>query len=275
MRKINRDFIKLQFFQIFAITEKNLNLRLRFKFQIIISLIRPIISIAMPLIVLGRFFDLNTEFGPWNESNYMVFQFLAYQIFLIWSLLNEFPTQMVREKYWKTIKALIIAPFNRYNLLFGIFLSHMILISIPLCVFFILSYIIFPISFITVLSVITLLFLLALIFSGIGLFLGVFAISKENLWKILGFAFSIVMWLSCITYPYDIFPELVQQVINLNPFYYLFDILRNTWIEDNIILSILTHPFNFLVLICLATVLPIISVYVFNTVYKKFGVEGY
>lgn len=275
MRKINRDFIKLQFFQIFAITEKNLNLRLRFKFQIIISFIRPIIGIAMPLIVLGRFFDLNTEFGPWNESNYMVFQFLAYQIFLIWNLLNEFPTQMVREKYWKTIQALIIAPFNRYNLLFGIFLSHMILISIPLCVFFILSYIIFPISFLTALSVVTILFLLALIFSAIGLFLGVFAISKENLWKILGFSFSIVMWLSCITYPYDIFPELVQQVINLNPLYYVFDILRNTWIEDNIILTILTHPFNFLILICLATVLPIISVYIFNTVYKKFGIVGY
>ena len=83
MRRINRDFIKLQFIQIFAITEKNLKLRLRFKYQIIISFIRPIISILMPLIILGQFFELNAEFGSWNENTYLVFQFIAYQIFLI------------------------------------------------------------------------------------------------------------------------------------------------------------------------------------------------
>ena len=275
MRRINRDFIKLQFIQIFAITEKNLKLRLRFKYQIIISFIRPIISILMPLIILGQFFELNAEFGSWNENTYLVFQFIAYQIFLIKNLVNEFPTQIVREKYWKTIQSLIIAPLNRYNLLLGIFLPHMILISIPMVVFFIICYIVYPISLLTVLSVILIFFLIALIFSAIGLFLGVFAITNENIWKILGFILNFIILLSCITYPYEIFPSFIQQIINLNPLYYLFDLLRFVWIEDHLLISILTHPIDIMILFTLAIALPLISVYIFNTVYQKYGIVGY
>ena len=271
----NRQFIRRQALQIFALVEKNLRLSLRFKFNVVISFLMPIITIAMPLIILGKFFTLNTEFGPWNESNYMVFQFMAYQILIIKALINAFPAEFLREKYWKTIPAIIIAPLNRYNLLFGIFFSHIILISIPLIIFFVLCWIVFPISFLTIISIILLLLFIALIFSSIGLIIGAFAISNENIWKILGFGISMVFWLSCLTYPFEIFPSEIQLLINLNPLYYIFDILRTTWIENNIILSISLHPVNFLILVLTVVIFPIISVYIFKMVYKKFGIVGY
>ena len=229
----------------------------------------------MPIIILGKFFASNTEFGPWNANNFLIFQFTAYQIYLIRNLINEFPSQFLREKYWKTIPALIIAPLNRFNILIGIFFSHMILISIPLIMFLILSYIAYPISFLTLVFVVIILFCIALIFSSIGLFLGVFAISNENIWRITGFGINIVFWFSCLTYPFELFPNIVQQFINLNPLYYIFDILRVAWIEDSIILSIYVHPLNFIVLILCAILLPSISVYFFNFIYKKFGIVGY
>jgi len=271
----DRKFIKNQFSQIIALTERNLKLNLRFKYKVIISFITPLIMIAMPIIILGRFFAFNTEFGPWNANNFLIFQFAAYQIYLIRNLINEFPAQLLREKYWKTIPALIIAPLNRFNILIGIFFSHMILISPPIILFFILSYIAYPISFITLIFVVIILFCIALIFSSMGLSLGVFAISNENIWRIIAFGINIVFWFSCVTYPFELFPNIIQQFINLNPLYYIFDILRVVWIEDNIILSIISHPLNFLIFMSSIVILPFISVYVFNITYKKFGVVGY
>ena len=271
----DRKFIKNQLSQIIALTERNIKLNLRFKYKIIISFVTPIIMIAMPIIILGRFLDFNTEFGPWNANNFLIFQFAAYQIYLIRNLINEFPAQLLREKYWKTIPALIIAPLNRFNILIGIFISHMILISPPIILFLIISYIAYPISFLTLIFVIIILFSIALIFSSIGLFLGVFAISNENIWRIIAFGINIVFWFSCLTYPFELFPNVIQQFINLNPLYYIFDILRVAWIEDSIILSIYAHPLNFIVLILCVILLPSISVYFFNFIYKKIGIVGY
>ena len=109
----------------------------------------------------------------------------------------------------------------------------------------------------------------------LGIIIGIFAISKENYWHLLEFGLIIVFWFSCISYPFELFPELIQNVINLNPLYYIFDFLRLVWIEDNIGQSILLHPHNFLILIGLAVALPSIGVFIFNKIYKKYGIVGY
>ena len=261
--------------QIVALVEKNLKLTTRFKFNIVTSLINPIIMILMPLIIMTKLFEFNEQFGPWTRDNFMVYQFLAYNVYLLMGLNDAFGAQFSREKYWKTIQALIIAPFNRFNLLFGIFIPHLIIISIPFTIFFIITYIYYPISFITLIFVIILFFLIALIFSGIGLILGIFIVSNENIYYLLRFSLNIVFWISCISYPFQLFPDLVQQLINLNPLYYVFEILRLTWIEDDIVFSITSHTFHFFVLIIISTLLPCIGVYIFNIIYKKYGIVGY
>jgi len=269
------DIIKKNLTQIIAITEKNTKLRLRYKYGLIISFIIPIFTIIMPLIILGRIFDYNEQFGPWNGANYLAFLFIAYNILLLKDMIKEIPGQLRHEKFWETLPSLIIAPFNRFNLLLGMFLSHIIVILIPFTIFFILCYFIYPISFLTLLFVIEIYFLIAIVFSGIGLILGIFAVSNENILKLFIFSFDLIFWFSCVTYPFEIFPELIQQAINLNPLYYIFDLVRLGWIENNFILTITSHPLHLLIIITCAIIIPCIGVYVFNMIYKKYGIVGY
>ena len=175
----------------------------------------------------------------------------------------------------KTLPGIIIAPFNRINLLFGIFFSHLIVISIPFTTFIIISYFYYPISIITILSVLILYFLLALFFSGIGLVIGVFAISKESIVVILNLFFSIAIWFSCLSMPFEFFPGFFQNIVVYNPLFYNFAIIRYVWIEDNIVYSLFNHGFNFFVLISSGIVLIILGIFFFDYIYKKYGIAGY
>jgi len=123
--------------------------------------------------------------------------------------------------------------------------------------------------------VILMFFGVGIVFSGVGLFLGAFAISNENYLYIFDFGARLIFWLSCVTYPFQIFPTLVQNIINLNPIYYLIDIIRFTWIENNIIISATTHPMHIYIFAICLVIFPIICVYMFNIIYKKLGISGY
>lgn len=261
--------------KVYALIEKNIKLNLRFKYSLLISFITPFFTIFLPLIIMSEIFKFKSQFGPWTISNFIVYQFVAYNVLLLRRIVNEFPSQFNVEKFWQTIYALIIAPSHYINLLLGIFFSQLILVSIPLIFFFILSYLFYPISFFTLISIIIIYLLIALIFSGIGIIIGIFAISNENISTLLSFCVTIIFLFSCLTYPFEMFPVYIQNLINLNPLYYIFDILRLAWIEDNIILTISKHFYNFLVLILCAIFLPFIGVYIFNKVYRKFGIVGY
>jgi len=272
---IKKKTIRYNVSQILALTEKNIKLNTRFKVNLIVSFITPIISILMPLIVFGKLFEFSSNLGPWNEANFLVFTFIAYIINLLAGIISEFPLHFIREKYWKTLPVLIIGPLNRFNLLFGIFLSRLVVIAIPVSIFFILGYIYYPISFLTVLAIIGIFFLLSLIFSGIGLIMGIFAISHENIWKVLAFGMSLLFWASCLTYPFEIFPGIVQNFIELNPLYYIFDVIRLIWLENDIIITFTTYPFHFIILFLITLLIPLIAVYIFNKVFKKYGIVGY
>ena len=267
--------IKENLSQISALTEKNIKLRLRYKAGLIISFIFPIVTILTPLIVMGNLFQTRSNIGNWTEENFMIYQFIAYNIFLLRELTFLFPEEFLKEKYWKTLPALIIGPFNRFNLLISILSSHLVLVSIPFSTFLVIGYLFYPIGISTLIIIIFLYLAITLVFSGIGLMLGAFTISNENIWKILRFVMYFIFWFSCITYPYEIFPKIIQNVINLNPLYYLFDILRLSWIQNNIFLTLNLYPLHFILLLCLAIIFPLIGVYFFNIIYKKYGITGY
>jgi ABC-type polysaccharide/polyol phosphate export permease len=149
------------------------------------------------------------------------------------------------------------------------------MIAFPFTFFLILGCIFQPISIGTIISVLIVYFLIALIFSGIGLILGIFAISNENIWNILQFLLLFVYWFSCITYPFEIFPEIIQNIMVLNPLYYIFDFLRLTWIQDVGLNLIIIYPLHFTFLLGTAILIPVIGVILFNVVYKKYGITGY
>lgn len=272
---ISSRVIKEGITKIFAITEKNLKLDLRVKLALFLTFLAPIIGLIMPIILMDKFFTLNDNYGPWTKNNFLVYQFIALNILLLQRIITAFPSNLLREKYWQTLPALIIAPFRRSSLLLGHLLSFLITISIPFTIFFIICYIYYPISLLTVLFVLGIYILIILVFSGIGLFIGIFTISKENISSLFTFVIGLFFVVSCVSYPYELFPSRIQDIISLNPLYYIFDILRLAWIEDNIIFSISSHPFHFLILVLCAITFPLIGVIIFNKVYKKFGIVGY
>jgi len=269
------DFYKYNFSRIFTIAEKNVKIQLRFKFNLIYSILNPFLPIIMSFFVLLRFFVVDVTFGPWDDTNYLVFLYTAFNIELLRRVTKNFPNEILQEKYWKTLPALMIAPFNKLHLLFGIFLSNLIIIAIPFVVFFVLTYLIAPISLISIIFIVFIFLLIDLIFSGISLFLAIFAISGENYWRVFSIGLQLVFYASCIIYPFEVFPPEAQSIIRLNPFYYIFDILRITWLENNILFTITSNPFQFIILTGTAIIVPLIAIYVFNKVYNKFGIVGY
>ena len=267
--------IKDNLYQIYAITEKEIKLSLRYKIPLILSFISPLLSIMLPIIVMGQLYTFSGTFGPWNSENFFVFQLTAYQISLLWTIIFKFPSKLNSEKYWQTLSALIIAPFNKFNLLLGILFSHWIIELIPITIFFIVGYIYYPISLLTLLFIIAIYFLISLIFSGVGLIIGVFIISKEGLVSIITLGLTVLVIFSCISLPFEFFPDYFQQFTVLNPLYYIYNFPRLVWIEDNIFYSLITHPIHSSIIFSTTVIFPTIGIIIFNYIYKKYGITGY
>jgi len=133
-----------------AIVEKNILIHFRFKFPTIIMYIRPFISLLMPIIIFQKFLEYNINFGPYNTENYFIFIFSSYNVLLLRRMVTSIPDQLLREKFWNILPNLIIAPFNKFYLLFGFMISEFIIIAIPFFIFFIITIIIYPITFLKI-----------------------------------------------------------------------------------------------------------------------------
>lgn len=261
--------------QIYAIGEKNFKLKLRVKTSLVLTYLGPLIGLILPLITMGQLFTFTTNFGPWDETNFFIYQLIAYKLGIVFGLMNTFSSQLSVEKYWKTLPALIIAPFRRMYLLLGIYLSFLMVSMVPFTITFTICYIYYPISIYTVFSMLFVYFCVSMIFTGVGLIIGIGAISKENVIPIISFGISFIFMFSCISLPFEFFPKYFQNIVVLNPLYYIIDFVRLVWIEDNFIYSILMHPFHFFWVIFGAILLPILGLIIFNYIYKKYGIVGY
>jgi len=267
--------IKDNLTQILAITEKNVKLSLRFKFPLVLGFVMPIVGLIMPIIVMGQIFTFNESFGPWTGENFLIFQIVIYQLSLIFAVRNRFTSEFQTEKFWNTLQALIIAPFNRINLLFGVIFSHLIMISIPFIMFFVIGLIYLPISFFTILFLLLIFFAFLLIFSGIGIFIGGFAISKPPILPLINIALTFIFMLSAISFPFEFFPEFYQNLAVLNPLFYMIEFSRLIWLENDVIFSVTSHPFHLLIIIICTIIVPALGIITFNYIFKKFGIVGY
>ena len=265
--------------QIKALVERNLYLEFRFKLLIFVRYFTPFIQILMPLIIFNVIFTIRDDyqFGYWTGLNFVLFLFIAFCVQFLRRIVLNFSDFFNREKYWKTLQALMVAPINRYVLLFGFLIGEIILISIPFIFFFIIAYILFPINIFYLFLVILSFLALAILFGCLGLILGILIITKEGIYSIFNLGLTLLFWLSCMSYPLQIFPEFIQPIILLNPIYYFIDIIRIFWLmglDYNLAITFLT-PIHIIIVVGGTIILPIISVYFFNTFYDKFGISGY
>ena len=276
---LTRKSVRRNITQTAALIERNIFFELRFKLVLFTSFLNPFIRILMPLIIFGAIFSISEgfSFGYWTGENYVLFLLIAFCVQFLRRIVENFRQLFFREKFWKTLQALMVAPINRYVLLFGILISEMILISIPFAVFLIIALIIFPISILNLLIVLVLFICLAIFFGSIGLIVAVLVVTKEGVYRIFKLGLTFLIWLSCISYPLQIFPEIIQNLILLNPLYYFIDLIRLIWlmgIDFNLAISFLS-PLHIIVVSIFTILLPIFSVVLFNVFYKKFGITGY
>ena len=276
---VSKKSLRTNIKQINALVERNIYLEFRFKLRVAIQFITPFIQILMPLIIFNVIFIIREDyqFGYWTGLNFILFLFIAFCIQFLRKIAANFVTFFNREKYWKTLQALMIAPVNRYVLLFGFLMSELILVSIPFAIFFIIAYILFPINIFFLLLVILGFLCLAIIFGCIGLIMGILLITKEGIYSVFNLGLTFLFWLSCISYPLQIFPEIIQSIILWNPLYYFIDAIRIFWLmglDYNLAITFLT-PIHIIIIVGGTIILPIFSVYLFNTFYDKFGISGY
>ena len=276
---VSKKSLRINIKQISALVERNIYLELRFKLLIFVRYFTPFIQILMPLIIFNVIFTIREDyqFGYWTGLNFILFLFIAFCVQFLRKIVNNFSDLFNREKYWKTLQALMVAPVNRYILLFGFLISEIILLSIPFILFFIIAYILFPISIFYLFLVVLSFIALAILFGCLGLILGILIITKEGIYSVFNFGLTLLFWLSCMSYPLQVFPEIIQSIILLNPIYYFIDTIRIFWLmglDYNLAITFLT-PIHIIVVVGGTIILPIFSVYLFNTFYDKFGISGY
>ena len=253
--------------------EKNIRIQLRYKLRFFLSLLMPIVGVFLPLIIMGEIFTLTDNFGPWNGSNYIVYQFAAYMMFLLYGVITRIQGGIAQEKGLNTLTLLLIAPFRRINLFISIVFSHLLLISIPFIGFFIWCYILFPVSIFTVFFIFLVFLAVTMIFTGIGLFFAILTIVREQIISIFNVGLTILLMFSCFSLPFEFFPEFYQNIALINPFYYIFNIVRYIWIDDNIIISLTSNMITFIVVILLGIISPLLGYKMFNYYYNKYGIN--
>jgi len=276
---VSKKSLRINIKQVNALVERNLYLEVRFKLSIFSRYFAPFIQILMPLIIFNVIFTIREDyqFGYWTGLNFILFLFIAFCVQFLRKIVLNFSHLFNREKYWKTLQALMVAPVNRYVLLFGFLIAEIILISIPFIFFFIIAYILFPINIFYLFLVILSFLALATLFGSLGLILGILIITKEGIYSVFNLGLTLLFWLSCMSYPLQVFPEIIQTIILLNPIYYFIDLIRIFWLmglDYNLAITFLT-PVHIIIVVGSTIVLPIFSVYLFNTFYDKFGISGY
>lgn len=263
----------------FAIVERNILFELRFKAKFLQGYISPIANFIIFFIIFGTIFNVNKDyrFGYWNSWNYVLFLLIGYNIQQTKTIILRYDQLFMREKFWKTLQGLLVAPFNKLDLLIGIVFSDLILASIPIITMFIIAFFIYPITLLSLFLFLVVFFSVAIFFGSIGIFIGIFSISNESIAKFLMFSMNIILAFACINYPLEIFPEIIQIVILLNPLFYFFDLLRLIWYAGIDLSTALTYisPFHIIIVIIFTIIGPIISIFLFNKIYKKLGITGY
>lgn len=265
--------------QTLAIVERDISLELRFKSKLITRFLNPVIQLLILVFIFGTIFNIRKGYhlGYWNASNFTLFLLIAFFIQFSRSIVIKYEAKFRQEKYWKTLSGLMVAPTNRFILLFGILISEFLMDCLPLIILFSIAYILYPIPIFVLFLILLIYFLIYLILASIGLLISAFSLSHEEYTHYLLIIIKIVLLFSCTHYPKEIFPEIIQFFVSLNPFYYIFDLLRLIWylgidFETAIKYISIIHFVIFIILVITA---PTVSIILFNWVYKKFGITGY
>ena len=214
---LKKKTIKKNIAQVYGLVVKDLKLRARFKTEFIVEFFYPFLALFFPFIIFSTLFsiDVNIFEGYYSRDNFILFLLLGYCsqscIFLLWYYRELF----YDEKTWKTLNGILVAPVNKFIVLFGYYISALISKGLAFTFIIILCYILYPIPLINLFFIFVILFCISITFATMGFLLGLFEIINENISASLTVGISFISILSCLFYPIEIFPERFQFIILL------------------------------------------------------------
>lgn len=264
----------MTFKPVLAILEKELKLELRFKFAFIFSaLLDPLVNAFWFGLIYFGFFAAGAEgMGGVTKGDFIPFLALgslANSFFAIG--FGVFSNKLLQEKFWQTISAFLVAPVSRFHLLAGFGLLEFVRISFALLLFLGGCFLLKPVSGLVLFFVPLILVGLLLGSLGMGLLKGVFALTNEN---ILPF-FNVIYWglglVSCFYYPMDVLPKFMHPLVLANPIYHALTLIRHLWFGYPIASVWVSSMW----VLGFALLMPIIGVFFFNQLWKRFGLQGY
>ncbi len=273
-----KGYLKAYYYQIVPLIIKDMKLKFRYKAKFLFAILVPFTSFIVPLLIFRTLFNTlgKKSFGIWTPENYIIFILTGIFIVALVKLLAVYGKSLLREKYWKTLPGIFLSPVNIYNLLISKLISELLIFVIPLGIIFILCFIIVKASLLTMLFVLIVYILAALFMASIGLAIGSFRMSIEGGYRVFFLIINVFLIFSCIKYPKEFFPENLQFLIVMNPFYYYWDLIRNILLFgfENVVFNS-NFFLHFIIIISLSAIAPVLSVTFFNYVYKKYGLIGY
>ena len=270
--------LKDDIYQIEALVIKEFKLKTRFKVKFIVSIITPVLAFIIPFLIFRKIFQAvgDASFGIWTPHNYIIFLLTGIFVSLILQLVPAFGSMFLSEKYWKTLQGFFMAPVKTSQFLISKLIAELIILAVPLMIVFVSCFLIAGFSLISIFFIFLLFFSSCILISSIGLAIGSFRISKEGNFTLYMTILQFFFIFSCYKYPMEFFPEYLDFLIIFNPFYYFWDLIRYIILYD--VSYVLFNPdfiVHFIVVISFTILAPILSIYFFNYVFKKYGITGY
>lgn len=261
-----------------ALVIKEFKLKFRYKYKFILSIINPSLGFIIPYLVFRKLFQAlgDDSFGIWTPQNYVIFILTGIIVVLIINIISIYGKSFLQEKYWKTLSGIFMSPLNISLFLIAKLVTELLVLGIPLVVVFIVCFIITQASFISILAILGIFFCSCFFIASLGLAIGSFRISIEGNYTVLFTIIQFFLIFSCYKYPRDFFPWYLQFIININPFYYYWDLMRNIFVFGfDFVLFNPNFLIHLIIILSFTTVFPILSIKFFNIVYRKYGITGY
>ncbi len=262
---------------------------MRFGWKYIMTIaISPMISF-FPLFFLygGFFFYFNKDLITVNRYNYGAWILMGIIFFQFCNrMLIRYENVFVREKYWHTIEFTLLAPINRYSVLFGFVIQNILEQTAISIILAIVAFLYSP----TLIPNIFLIFIVLAFFSsgvaGLGILRGVIALSNENFMSLFGLLSFVFLFLSSYSIPIELFPLPIAMVIRINPLYMELALIRNiwfyplTWFSDIFVNSLTLNFFgiNFfdiIYIVCFNLIAIVLGMYFFDRIWERFGIHGF
>lgn len=257
-----------------AYVVKDIKLTFRFRMSLVNKFFAPILTMLSFMVTYSAiFFGAGTEdLGFVDSSNYVVYLltgFLAYSVFrLAWGI-----TSLRGEVSSLTLYGMLMAPGSRVYILAGKAVRALAEIFISAGGFAAMIIFLNPAidakNLIIGLGAIVLLFIIF-----ISLDFMVTAIDLVNP-GIAGVITSYVpkgfLLIGCVYFPVDVIPEIFRPLVYVNPLYHAVNLFRSGFMAADLQFGVMMPMIYLLIL---ALIMPIMSLYIFNLVFKKWNIRG-